>query len=696
MHGAQAMVQNSSVSAGRKSGHFINRFLDKYRGKQMKKYESYARVLPWFMALVLSVLLAACGGGRDPILGAGGIGALVPPTVTAVTPGINAVAVSISNPIITATFSEPVAPIAGGASFAVTCAAPCVSPTGTVSLDATRQIATFTLTPATSLVALSTYTAAVTGATSVATGLALATPKVWQFTTTGVALDTTRPTVLTTNPVKTTPGPTINVPTNAAITAVFNEDMAPATIVSPATSFTLACAAPCTTPAPIGSVSYTNGTATFKPAVALEASTTYTATIKGTGVSPVKDLAGNALAGNPAFPAAANDYVWTFTTAAGVAPVGNPAVNPLTTSPTASATGVCPSASINATFTVPSGLRMDPSTINAINFVVTGPAVTPVVATSVLLDGATGRIATFTPSVALTNGVTYTATIKGGATGVKDLAIPANAMAADYIWTFTAGPATGNCLAPVALNAASKFGTFGGTAGMTNTGILTIVNGDIGSIATGTSMVTGFHDLAGDIYTETPANIGAVNGKIYTCTNSVTGPTSTGPNAASCSIATQARLDAQAAYLALAAMPAGANPGANLANLTLAPGVYTSPSGSFLIEGGDLTLDAQGNANAVWVFQMATTLTVGGPGAAAPQSIILAGGAQAKNVFWQVGSFATINAAGGGTMVGNIIAQEGASFSTVGNVNILTLNGRALSLGASVTLVDTVINVPTP
>jgi hypothetical protein len=115
-----------------------------------------------------------------------------------------------------------------------------------------------------------------------------------------------------------------------------------------------------------------------------------------------------------------------------------------------------------------------------------------------------------------------------------------------------------------------------------------------------------------------------------------------------------------------------------------------------LIEGGDLTLDAQGNANAVWVFQMATTLTVGGPGAAAPQSIILAGGAQAKNVFWQVGSFATINAAGGGTMVGNIIAQEGASFSTVGNVNILTLNGRALSLGASVTLVDTVINVPAP
>jgi hypothetical protein len=212
-------------------------------------------------------------------------------------------------------------------------------------------------------------------------------------------------------------------------------------------------------------------------------------------------------------------------------------------------------------------------------------------------------------------------------------------------------------------------------------------------------MVTGFHDTLGDIYTETPANIGAVNGKLYTCTNSVTGPTSTGPNAVSCAIATQARLDAQTAYLALVARPAGGAspaPGANLAGVTLLPGTYVAPGGSFMIQGGNLTLDAQGNANAVWVFQMASTLTVGGPGAAFPQSIILAGGALAKNVFWQVGSFATVNAAGGGTMVGTIIAQSGASFSTVGNTNIVTLNGRVLSLGASVTMVNTVINVPAP
>jgi len=76
--------------------------------------------------------------------------------------------------------------------------------------------------------------------------------------------------------------------------------------------------------------------------------------------------------------------------------------------------------------------------------------------------------------------------------------------------------------------------------------------------------------------------------------------------------------------------------------------------------------------------------------------VLLVNGAQAKNVFWQVGSAATINAGGGGTMVGTIIAQAGVSISTPGNVTVVTLNGRALSLGASVTMVNTVVNVPGP
>jgi hypothetical protein len=69
-------------------------------------------------------------------------------------------------------------------------------------------------------------------------------------------------------------------------------------------------------------------------------------------------------------------------------------------------------------------------------------------------------------------------------------------------------------------------------------------------------------------------------------------------------------------------------------------------------------------------------------------------GAQAKNVYWYVGSAATINAAGSGVMTGTIIASAGVTFSTAGNAEQTVLNGRALSLNASVTVVNTTINVP--
>ncbi len=261
-----------------------------------------------------------------------------------------------------------------------------------------------------------------------------------------------------------------------------------------------------------------------------------------------------------------------------------------------------------------------------------------------------------------------------------------------------------------ALGAAAGFaGLAGGGAGMTNEGTSTVITGaqgqpvSIGTTAASTT-VTGFHDTSvayvpppaasGCTYTETTANIGVVNGTINT---DLPPPTITCPNegtAATKAIADQAALDALAAYNDLAGRPGAIDPGANLGGLTLAPGVYKTASGGFLITGSDLTLDARGNANAVWVFQMANSLTVGA--AALPRSIILAGGAQPKNIFWQVGSAATINAAGGGTMVGTIISQAATSFSTSGNAAITTLNGRVLALTASVTLVNTVINVPAP
>lgn len=244
------------------------------------------------------------------------------------------------------------------------------------------------------------------------------------------------------------------------------------------------------------------------------------------------------------------------------------------------------------------------------------------------------------------------------------------------------------------LGSAASFGVFGGGAGMTNQGIYTVVKGDIGTTATST-LVTGFHDKYAT-FTETTLNIGAVSGTIHTAV----APAGSVPNV----IAAAAALDAQKAFdkLSPAAMPGGIDVSSlgggagQLGNRTLAPGVYKSAPGSYAIQGGDLTLDGRGDPNSVWVFQMASTLTVGGPGAAFPQSIHLVNGAQAKNVYWQVGSHATINAAGGGTVVGTIIASSGISTSTAGNVDVVTLNGRALALHASVTLVNTHVNVPAP
>ncbi len=241
----------------------------------------------------------------------------------------------------------------------------------------------------------------------------------------------------------------------------------------------------------------------------------------------------------------------------------------------------------------------------------------------------------------------------------------------------------GSGISPTApnLGSAASFAVFGGGAGITNQGTNTVITGDMGTTGAST-MISGFHSSTFS-YAETPLNIGAVSGKVYS--NAPQG------SVADFAYATTATADALTAFNDLASRPNGIDPGAGqLGGLTLLPGVYKSASGAFLITGSDLTLDAQGNSNAVWIFQMASSLTVGTP--IASRSVILVNGAQASNVYWQVGSAATINGAGGGTMVGTIIASAGMTFSTAGNAAVTTLNGRALALFASITMVNTDIN----
>jgi hypothetical protein len=195
--------------------------------------------------------------------------------------------------------------------------------------------------------------------------------------------------------------------------------------------------------------------------------------------------------------------------------------------------------------------------------------------------------------------------------------------------------------APIDLKSCSRFTILAGST-ITSTGG-GIINGDVGLSPAG-SVDLGIP----------PAQ---VNGTIY----------NGGP------IAAQAQLDLNDAFIAAspAQLPGGINAGAELGGQTLVAGVYASPSGAYDITSVDLTL--QGGPNDVWVFQMASTLTVAVSG-----RVILTGGAQARNVFWQVGSSATLGTSS--VFKGTIMAYASITMNASS-----TLDGRALAQNGAVT-----------
>jgi hypothetical protein len=628
----------------------------------MKKFKIQKAYLLFAIILGCFVSLAGCSGNE-----AGGgewnqpsTTTAVPPTVTAVTPLANATAVPINIKLVTAAFSKAMAPSTlTTTTFTLSCNGTPVTGGGAVTYVAAGNVATLPLPAATNLPKAATCTATVTTGAMSATGLALAKNHVWTFTT-STTTDTVKPLVTSTDPATTVPGPTLNVPANTAITAIFNEDMNPLTITDVAT-FTLT--GPGVTPVvgmdPPVTYNVASRTATFRPLAILTTGVTYTATIKGIGIHAATDLVGNALAGDPLLPLLANDYVWTFTTTAPAAPQPVSVLPP--TSPAADASGVCPSATIQATFSVPSGLRMDPDSLNSATFIVTGPGptFTPVDAATVSLDVATGKTATFTPLNPLVDGTIYTATIKGGLLGVKDLAIPtANEMTSDYTWNFTAGPATGVCRPPINLGLATTFG-IASTAGITNTltAPITHIDGDV--VFNPTATCNGVDILFAD-----GPGFGLCNGMAPTIVGEVITPLY--PDA----ITAQPITDAlRATYLSLTpanlpggtSIAAGTTLGAPIGDPLVEgdnlfyPGVYTAAT-SILIT-GDLTLDAQGNADAEFVFQSASTI-----GTAPGAKILLAGGAKASNIWWQAGSAATLQT--NTVWKGNILAYDDVTMVT--------------------------------
>lgn len=143
-------------------------------------------------------------------------------------------------------------------------------------------------------------------------------------------------------------------------------------------------------------------------------------------------------------------------------------------------------------------------------------------------------------------------------------------------------------------------------------------------------------------------------------------------------IANQAELDAMAAYVFFQAQPGATPIVGNLNGQTLTPGIYSAASSMDLSVGGTLTLSGDGN----FIFQMGSTLTIN-----VGATVLLTNGAQAKNVFWAVGSSATVNTSA--VMVGDIVALSSVSLGTGAS-----LNGRAIGLTGAVTLLGNAITMP--
>jgi Ice-binding-like len=215
--------------------------------------------------------------------------------------------------------------------------------------------------------------------------------------------------------------------------------------------------------------------------------------------------------------------------------------------------------------------------------------------------------------------------------------------------TFCAGLEAQISLGPTV----STFGVLAAST-VTNSGATT-VTGNLG-VSPGTA-ITGFNGFGA-------GGPGMVTGTIHSAD----------------AFALQAQNELTAAYNTAAGLPSnGLNP-PDLGGTTVFPGVYTSSSTLGIT--GTVTLDGQNNPNSIFVFQIGSGLTT-----ATGSNVVLINGASAANVYWQVGSSATLGTSS--SLSGNILAQASISFGTGAS-----LMGRALARTAAVTLLGNLITSP--
>ena len=234
----------------------------------------------------------------------------------------------------------------------------------------------------------------------------------------------------------------------------------------------------------------------------------------------------------------------------------------------------------------------------------------------------------------------------------RGLSAIAVAAAASTVCLMFAGPAGAAAPVKVQLATVAQYSVLGSTT-VTNTGN-SILSRSLG-LSPGTS-ITGF-----------PPGIVLAPGTINKT------------NAA----AATARADLTAAYIDAAGRPIDATTAADLANRHLQPGVYAAPSKGALQLTGPLVLDGAGDPKSVFIFQTDSSLTT-----ASSSTVSLVNGAQECNVFWQVGSSATLGS--GSVFSGNIMALTSISVNSS-----VVVHGRALARNGAVTLIGDVFVAPT-
>ena len=424
-------------------------------------------------------------------------------------------------------------------------------------------------------------------------------------------------------------------------------------------------------------------TATATPTLTATETATQTPTATSTATATATDTATQTPTPTPTATATATDTATQTPTATSTATATatETATQTPTVTPTATATATdtatqTPTATPTATATATDTATQTPTptptaTATATDTATQTPTVTPT-ATATATDTATQTptptptataTATDTATQTPTDTPTATATATGPTTTPTDTP---TATATDTATTTATPSATPTGAAIAALNLCTNpspnptpspsgsLGNYAVLAGSSitsnNTGGNTQINGNLGLFPnstvtgfppSGTAVVTGSTDLA---------NSNANNGQniLTAAINAASSPTPQIINT-------------------------------ELGGVTLLSGVYSSMSGTFGLSAGTLTLDAQGNSAAVWIFQMATTLDT-----AIGTSIQVINGGDACNVFWQVGSSATLL---GSTFEGNILASQSISLA-----NAVTVTGRLLASAGMVTLLSDTIN----